>query len=90
MGSQEDRIALSVAQRAGDEADAARIADAIVALWEQLESALAPIIGRRGVAALYKRSLYLAAAAYPWLELREDPQVAMDLASLKSVIAQHR
>lgn len=76
-----------MAQRAGEGADAARIADAIVSLWEQIESALAPIIGQRGVAALYQRSLYLAAQAHPWLELQEGPQATMDLASLRSTIA---
>jgi hypothetical protein len=88
VGSQEDdRIALAVAQRAGEGADAARIAHAIVALWQQIESVLAPIVGQRGVAALYRRSLYLAAAAHPWLELQADPQAAMDLSALKAAIA---
>ena len=88
VGTQEDRIALAVAQRAGKGADAARIADAVVALCGQVEAALAPIIGQRGVVALYRRSLYLAAAAHPWLELQEDLQVTMDLAALKSVISE--
>jgi hypothetical protein len=88
VGSQEDdRIALAVAQRAGEGADAARVADAIVALWQQIETLLAPIIGRRGVAALYKRSLYLTATVHPWLELQEDPHTVPDLAALKSAIS---
>lgn len=77
-----------MAQRAGEGADAPRIADAVISLWDQVESALAPIIGQRGVAALYQRSLYLTAQSYPWLELQEDPQATMDLASLKATIAQ--
>src|SRR5688500_3411534 len=89
VGSQEDdRIALAVAQRAGKGADAARIADVIIALWQQIEYVLAPIVGQRGVAALYKRSLHLATAAHPWLELQEDLQAMADLSALKSVIAQ--
>jgi len=76
-----------VAQRAGEGADAARVADTHVALWEQVALALAPIIGQRGVAALYARSLYLSAAAHPWLGVPADPQGAMDLAALKPVIA---
>lgn len=86
MDSQEDRIALAVAHRAGEGADAARIADAIVALWEQVEAALAPIIGRSGVVALYRRSVHLAAAAHPWLQLQEDAQATLDLAALKSAL----
>lgn len=78
-----------MAQRAGEGADAARIADAIGALWEQVEGALAPIIGKRGVAALYKRSLYLAAASHPWLRLQDEALAApeLDLAVLKPVFA---
>lgn len=91
VGSQEDdRIALAVAQRAGEGADAARIADAIIALWQQIESVLAPIVGQRGVAALYKRSLYVAAVVHPWLELQEDPEATPDLAALKSAISRQR
>lgn len=91
VASQEDdRIALAVAQRAGEDADAARIADVIVVLWQQIEVVLAPIVGQRGVAALYKRSLYLATAAHPWLELQEDPQATPDLVALKSAISEQR
>lgn len=79
-----------MAQRAGEGADSTRTADAIAALWQQIEAALAPIIGQRGVAALYKRSLYLATATHPWLELQEDPQATPDLAALKSAIARQR
>lgn len=87
MDSQDDRIALAVAQRAGESADAARIAEAIGEIWDRIDVALAPIIGQRGVAALYRRSLYLAAAAHSWLALQEDPQAPPDLVALKSSIA---
>lgn len=88
MDSQDDRIALAVAHRAGEGADAARIAEAIGEIWDRIELALAPIIGQRGVAALYGRSLHLAAVAHPWLELQDDPTAPMDLVALKSAIAQ--
>lgn len=44
-----------------------RVADAAVTTWRELDAALSPIIGQRGVAALYQRSLYLNRSDYPWL-----------------------
>ena len=38
-------------------ANAEQLADAIVAVWREIDHALHPIIGHRGVAALYNRSL---------------------------------
>lgn len=61
------QIAATLMREVGRGADAAHIADAIVSRWLALESALAPILGRKGVAAIYKRSLYLAGRDYPWL-----------------------
>ena len=52
---------------ATDGADALRIADSAVAVWHELDAALSPIIGRRGVAALFKRSLVLTAPVHPSL-----------------------
>jgi hypothetical protein len=47
--------------------DARAVADAAVAQWRAIHAALSPVIGTRGVAALYKRSLHLALPAHPWL-----------------------
>jgi hypothetical protein len=47
--------------------DARQVADAAVAQWRAIDAALSPIIGRRGVAALYKRTVHLASAERPWL-----------------------
>lgn len=90
MASPESRrTAASVMHRFAAAADAAQIADALVATWQEINAALTPIIGERGVAALYKRSLYLTSAAYPWLSDRhEGPQTSIDLVILKSVLAQ--
>ena len=54
-------------QRVAPEADAAEIAAALVALCYGVDSALRPIIGQRGVLALFKRSVHLTAEAHPWL-----------------------
>ena len=79
----------SPADQVATGADAAQIAEALASTWRAIESALAPIIGSKGVAALYKRSLHLASSAHPWLaELREGDPTTIDLSALKSVVAQ--
>lgn len=68
MDSRESsRFTAPLAQRLAKDADAGQIADAICAMWSDIESALQPVLGPRGVAALFERSLYLVAARYPWL-----------------------
>lgn len=58
-------------------------------LWLEIETALAPILGQQGVAALFKRSLYLTGAAHPWLTGRhEGAQPAVDLLTFKALLAQ--
>ncbi|MBT9528115.1 MAG: hypothetical protein IV105_22885 [Rhizobacter sp.] len=55
-----------------------------------MEAALAPVLGRRGVVALYKRSLHLNVTAYPWLALvpeGTDEALAIDLMPLRSMLA---
>ena len=47
--------------------DAKRIGERTLATWRGFDIALTPIIGRGGVAALYRRSLFLTRAANPWL-----------------------
>src|SRR5688572_23668545 len=59
------------AQLIAQDADAAQIAEKAVCAWRAVEAALAPIIGQRAVAALYKRSVALVHADYPWLMARE-------------------
>jgi hypothetical protein len=53
--------------RLASDADSTQVAQAVGDLWGELEEALHPVIGKRGVAALYNRSLHLSAAAAPWL-----------------------
>lgn len=74
--------------RSRDGANNARLADAAVSQWEAIDSALAPIIGGNGVAALYHRSLYLNAKTHPWLaHERSADAFAMDLAALRILLA---
>ena len=77
------------ATRAPKDAEPSQIADAIASTLQAIDAALRPIIGERGVAALYSRSLYLTSPSHPWLAgMHEGVQTAMDLAALKSVLAQ--
>lgn len=88
-GSQEGgQIAAPLAHRVGPAADAAQIAAAVFAIWEEIDDALTPILGPRGVAALYQRSLHLAAVAHPGLAARDesDPP-AIGPAALKRALA---
>lgn len=86
--SEESRqIVASLAHRVGNDADAAHIADAIVATLQEMDAALTPIIGHQGVAALYRRSLYLSTSTHPRLAgTHASVQTAMDLIELKSVL----
>lgn len=59
------RASLAPLARAG--ASAEHIGNAARSMWRDIDAALSPIIGQRGVAALYKRSLYLARADHPCL-----------------------
>lgn len=43
------------------------VADAAVAAWARIDRQLAPTVGRRGVAALFRRSVHIAQADRPWL-----------------------
>jgi hypothetical protein len=78
-----------LAHRVAEDADAAQIARAVVATWQAIDAALAPIIGTQGVAALYKRSLSLTAALHPWLaDMPAGVQATMNLEALEAVFAQ--
>ena len=68
--------------------NAARRGDARLATWRELELTLAPVLGQRGVAALYRRSLHLVAVAHPWLPaVEQDPMLTMDLAPLREAMS---
>lgn len=76
--------------RITEDVDVEQIADAVVAVWLEIDQTLHPIIGHRGVAALYNRSLKLTAAAYPWLAMGHPGLLAApDPAALKGALMQH-
>jgi hypothetical protein len=88
MDSQESRrLASTLEQLASQGADKAQITAAIVFAWSEIETALAPIIGKRGVAALYERGLYLTSSNHPWLAaVPAGADGRMDLPALTAVL----
>ncbi|MDF2466021.1 MAG: hypothetical protein K0Q43_4256 [Ramlibacter sp.] len=72
-----------------DGAGAQGIADAAVAVWAAIDGALSPVIGTRGNAALYKRTLHLARAQFPWLAAAYEGAVQPgDYSALRAALAQ--
>jgi hypothetical protein len=54
--------------------DASATAEAILGTWGQVAARLTPVIGARGVDALFSRSLHLTSPAFPWLALAGDSE----------------
>lgn len=87
--TEEGSLAAPLSHRVAAGEHASGIADAVVATWQEIAAALAPLIGERGVAALYKRSLFLTANKHPWLaEAYEGLQSPMDLPRLNATVRQ--
>jgi len=78
-----------LAGRLTDGESAQDVADTVVDLWLQIDQALHPIIGRRGVTALYNRSLKLTGVRYPWLLVGHQHLLAtVDVTVLRARLAQ--
>lgn len=89
MASHLQRFQANLAQLADEGADAQRIAERATAMWRDIDAALSPIIGERGVAALFKRSLLLTAATHPPLGRVLDDADALDnFAALRATLEQ--
>lgn len=58
--SEEGRIVASLALRVKHVTDIDQVADVIITMLRDTDAALVPIIGPKGVAALYRRSLHLS------------------------------
>jgi hypothetical protein len=67
---QSDRLASSIAgltTLAENGAHRDQIAELVVATWRDVFAVLSHIIGKRGVVALYERSVHLHRVQFPWL-----------------------
>jgi hypothetical protein len=82
-------IATALAHGGGRPCDAPQIAETVAALWLDVDVALAPILGHRGVAALYQRSLHLNRPTHPYLApAMASTLTTLDVAPLAAVLAQ--
>ena len=82
-------IAQALSRLAAGGADAGQIADAAVAIWAAIDKALSPVIGLRGSAALYERSLHLAQTQSPWLGAAHEYEGdARRFSALRSALVQ--
>ena len=88
MQSQEsDGIAAFLSVAASDGASSGQIAGLVASAFEGIDQALTPIVGRRGVAALYKRAMHLAGRTHSWLAVpMEGVPTAMDVAALTGAL----
>lgn len=78
----------ALAQQAAIGADPEQIADLALSIWRGVDAALSPIIGQHGVAALYKRSLYLTRAEHPCLTAVYEGQLGPgEFATLQTALS---
>jgi hypothetical protein len=83
------RIAACVAHRVNGSADVSQVAEAMTSMFEDINNALTPIIGPKGVAALHRRSLHLCITKHPPLgDHYTMLVVGMDLKQLKALLAE--
>jgi hypothetical protein len=87
-GQTAQRIAAVLADRIRSQAGAESAARCVASMCKDFGTALTPIVGPRGVAALYKRSLFLTSHQHPVLSgLHEGIQTTMDLSRLTTTLA---
>lgn len=83
------RIVASLAFRVSHIDDSDGIADVIIAMLLDTNASLVPIIGPKGVAALYRRSLHLSMSLHPRLtDICQPLADPLDLTQLKSLLIQ--
>lgn len=82
-------LRVSSAPMAAVQTDLAHLVEATIARWREVAAALSPVIGSRGVATMFKRSLHLSRVEYPWLSsaLRDGAE-ADYLSALRGVLLQ--
>ncbi|MGB4925296.1 MAG: hypothetical protein WBP25_02230 [Giesbergeria sp.] len=64
------------------------VADAAVARWESMVNTLTPVLGQRGIAALYRRTLIVAGRAHPCLLQAHEDTTPVRFEKLRNVLIQ--
>lgn len=88
MQSQEsDGIAAYLTRVGADGTSSRQVAAAVTLAFQDIDRALAPIIGKRGVAVLYKRTVHLASETHSWLVIaKEEIPSAVDLTAVEAAL----
>lgn len=88
MSTETQKMQTMFAQRSVAGADASHVAEMAVVVWKDISLALAPIFGDAGVAALFKRSIYLTRSAHPCLAtVLENKTQPDELAAMQVALA---
>ena len=73
------------------DSDPVAIVGGLARVLRDIEKVLTPILGTRGVAALYQRSLHVTRASHAWLaDPAEAAQPTLDLQALETTFARQR
>jgi hypothetical protein len=67
-----ERIRATLVHRAGSGTDANAVAEAALGTWHDMANRLSPVIGKGGVEALFRRSLHITSATFPWLSIAAE------------------
>ena len=83
-------IAAALVRRAGVDPSALQLGEVFANACHEIDTALSPIIGQRGVAALYQRSLHLNQVGHAGIAGAVNSHgAALDIAALRAALA-HR
>lgn len=83
------RLTLNLERFRAPGVDVLHIATAVLSTWADIKQAIAPVIGARGVAALYERSLYLTRSQHSWMvPVQEGVEMEMALPALETLLMQ--
>jgi len=90
MEQQDGRgLTLNLERFGAPDSDVLHIATVAVSTWTDITQAIAPVVGARGVFALYERSLHLTRSQHPWLVPSQDgADIRTALAALQTLLAQ--
>jgi hypothetical protein len=89
MQSEAGQIRTRIADVAQRGVDAEFTPQAALATWAEVAAALSPVIGPLGVAALFRRSLYLTQTEFAWLAVAQDGKAGpTSFGDLQAVLAQ--
>ena len=85
----DDRTADALIGLLDEQAGAAQIAQVVARTWIDIERALSPVLGKRGVAALYTRSLHVSGDTHPWLsDIQGNSTSGIDFEMLQRTFAE--